>query len=42
MEIQEIEFEEDIALADCVENIMIKYDADNNGYLDRDECMKFL
>ena len=42
MVIPEIEFKEDKALADQVDNIMTKYDTDNNGYLDRDECMKFL
>ena len=42
MELQEIEFKEDTALADCVDTIMNKYDNDNNGYLDRDECMQFL
>ena len=39
LEIQEIEFKEDTALANVVDDIMKKYDDDNNGYLDRDECM---
>ena len=31
-----------MALVECVEKIMTKYDEDNNGYLDRDECFVFL
>lgn len=29
-------------MVETVDKIMNKYDADNNGYLDKDECMKFL
>ena len=42
MEVLEIEFKEDIELVDCVDKIMTKFDLENNGYLDKDECMKFL
>ena len=37
--INAIEFKEDIAMVDAVDKIMNKYDADHNGYLDKDECM---